>query len=36
MVWCWYTGEGVKKRPLEFRAERDSERIVYGFTRVKR
>ena len=33
MVWCWYTGEGVKQRPLDFKTERGSELVIYGFKR---
>jgi uncharacterized protein (TIGR03067 family) len=36
MVWCCYTGEGAKHRPLEFRAERGWDGTVYHLTRVKR
>ncbi len=36
MVWCWYTGDGVKQRPVEFKPEKGSERLVYRFVRVKR
>jgi uncharacterized protein (TIGR03067 family) len=36
MVWCCYTGEGVKQRPQEFRAPRGWDGTVYHMTRVKR
>jgi uncharacterized protein (TIGR03067 family) len=36
MVWCVYTGEGVKERPTEFRAKRGWDGTVYHMTRVKR
>jgi uncharacterized protein (TIGR03067 family) len=36
MVWCCFTGEGVKQRPREFRAERGWDGTVYHMTRVKR
>lgn len=36
MVWCYYTGEGVKERPLEFRAPQGWDGTVCHMTRVKR
>src|SRR6516162_5990320 len=36
MVWCCYTGEGTKQRPLEFRAPRGWDGTVYHMARVKR
>ena len=35
MVWCIYTGEGTKQRPLEFRAPHGWDGTVYHMTRVK-
>lgn len=34
MVWCWYTGDGVKQRPLEFQAPKESQRVVLAYKRV--
>jgi uncharacterized protein (TIGR03067 family) len=36
MVWCVYTGEGVKQRPQEFRAPPGWDGTVYHLTRVQR
>jgi uncharacterized protein (TIGR03067 family) len=36
MVWCCHTGEGVKQRPTEFRADRGWDGTMYHMTRVKR
>jgi uncharacterized protein (TIGR03067 family) len=36
MVWCCSTGEGVKQRPTEFRADRGWDGTVYHMTRVQR
>ncbi len=36
MVWCFYAGEGVKQRPLEFRTAPGSGLIIHGFKRAKR
>jgi uncharacterized protein (TIGR03067 family) len=36
MVWCCYTGEGVKQRPQEFKAQRGWDGTVYHMTRVQR
>lgn len=36
MVWCYYTGEGVKNRPQEFRAPPGWDGTVCHMTRVKR
>lgn len=36
MVWCWYLGDGVKQRPLEFKTAPNSGRVIYGYARVKR
>jgi uncharacterized protein (TIGR03067 family) len=35
MIWCWYNGGGVKKRPLAFSTEKGSGRMIFAFVRVK-
>ena len=36
MVWCYYTGEGIKNRPQRFRAPKGWDGTVSHMTRVKR
>lgn len=35
MVWCWEGTEGAANRPVEFRTMAGSNRIVYGFSRIR-
>jgi uncharacterized protein (TIGR03067 family) len=34
LVWCWEGTDGVPSRPVEFRTERGTSRMMYGFVRV--